>query len=138
MKYALLIFTLIYLWSIVNSSCIKRFKTLKEGIDNSIKESEIDLESKERKHAMILTIYIFSIIPLLYLLLSAIFINKFLFAVVSFGYMAWSIIDLNNLTKYINKGVVSKTFNSRFYKFVSTIFDLLFAVFMLYQIFIKW
>ena len=138
MKYILLIFTLIYLWSIINSTFIKRFKTIKENIDNTIGESELDFKEKETKPTMILIIYVLSIIPLLYIFLSAIYINNFMFAIVCFGYMAWSVIDLNNMVRYIDKNIISKTFNSRFYKWTSNVFDLLFAGFMMYQIFIKW
>lgn len=133
MKYFVLILTLIYLYGIIKG-CFK-IHTKKEFIDNLL---ETNPEMKKNTELTGWTLIITSLVPIIYLISSMIYIGQFWFSIICFVYLAWSLYDLEDYLKYLKDKTISKTLDSKMYKIISIPFDLIFAIFMVYQIFIKW
>jgi len=136
MKYFLIIMTLITMVSIFKTIIhIGKLTTAKEIIDKTIADK---MKTPTDKKCWKVAFIIIMILPLLYILLCANFINTFIFSIVCFAYATWSIYDANDWIKYVDKNIISKTLDSKIYKLISIPIDLSFAIYMLYQLFLKW
>lgn len=131
MKYFILLMTLLYLFSILKSLC--PFRTAKQSADTLINQNKnID------KNIFAITCYILLVPILIYIFLSAVYVNTFLFTIICFAYMIWTCSDLYSNTQYIEFNKVSKTLDSKLYKILSFPLDLGFVVFLLYYLFMNW
>ena len=136
MKYFLIIMTLITMVSIFKTIIhINKMETTKEVINRTIMDK---MKTPDDKKYWKIAFIIIMIVPLLYILLCANYINTFIFSIVCFAYATWSIYDANDWIKYVDKNIISKTLDSKIYKLISIPIDLSFAIYMLYQLFLKW
>lgn len=141
MKYYILIFSAIYLWGIAKQLiriATKKTESTQEYIDRSMRDVITDYTDEKNRDLLVATYTVLEIMPLLYLLFSSMYVNTFIFAVICLAYSLWSIIDLKNMSKYIKEDIVSKTFNSKLYKYIGIPFDLALIFFMTYQLYLKW
>ena len=100
MKYFILIISLGCLWSIGEQLFrIPKFKTGKDSVDELLAKNKTKTQSD--LNIIIASLVIVSIIPLLYLLFSAIYVNTFCFTVICCGYAGWSIFDMTNAITYM-------------------------------------
>lgn len=151
MKYFILIITLYYLYTILYSIInIKKTPTQKQIIDKTLASPQFQKEKDINKQhdALVITYTILNIIVTLFLILSAIYVGTFIFTVITFIYILWSLYDVNNSIQYINskkenKDIIEeykmpKTFDSKLYKIFSIPFDLGFALYVIYIVFTRW
>jgi hypothetical protein len=111
-------------------------KTYMDIVDESIEKNK--LNNPEGRKIFAMTYIIAGILPLLYLLFCTKFIGSFWFAMICFLYAVWSIFDIRNVINYLNNNIISKTLSSKLYRIIGIPLDLGFAIFMLYQVYIRW
>jgi hypothetical protein len=114
MKYFILIITLYYLYTIIYSIIhIKKIQTLKQVVDKIFTSPQFKKETDINKRCdyLVLTYIIMSVIVILFLILSAIYVGTFIFTVITFIYILWSLYDVNSSIEYINNKKQSNTSN---------------------------
>ncbi|MBU3186504.1 hypothetical protein [Clostridium estertheticum] len=98
MKYFILAISILYVWTIGKQLIhIFKIKTSKEVIDKLL----VKVKTQTELDIITTSYVVLSIIPFLFILFSAIYVNTFLFAALCCVYAGWSIFDMVNLITYM-------------------------------------
>lgn len=139
MKVILILFAILILFNKRNT--IKSLFTSKEKAISELEESLKKLnestgsDSTTRQIMAVLSIFI-ALGYILFYILSAVFINTFIFTIISIIFIIFTFKYITVTMKVLNKDYTSMP--SKFSNIINSIIDIIYIFYVLYQIFIRW